>query len=607
MKLSNSFSLFATSLLLGISNWASAIDANPMPIKDKQPNGDWVALKIKGDEHFNWQEDAYGYTVIKQAGWYKYAKVDPQGQLQATEYVVGRVNPRQLTLAPGLLPSVDERATASTMYGHQKVLNDAYHLDYKATDLKGVRPHLVVLIRFADHHHKVLPSAANVDELFNGHNGKSGQKGKGVSRKIAPSGSIKQLFKQNSYGQLEINSTVAQWIDLPHPQAYYAKRSRGEDRLKQGVVSALSQLDGLVDFKQFDGNGDGHIDGITFLHSGYGAEWGGTDSEGAYYQDRIWSHQRAFSSQPWFSEEGIQVDDYSIAPVLWGTQGHEMTRVGVIAHEMGHHLGLPDLYGSIENPHDIAFDFMANAWDFQASQHCPGQLSLWSKMQLGWQTPKAIYEHGQYQLRSSNAYPEGYALGEANGKAGFYWLIENRQAKGFDCSMNQSGLLVWQVNSVKPYVDRRGITRTQQLSMVAGKADKVYSQEDNKYGEFSVILDDHIAMNHIVNNDELMSFCLNQCMSAPTGLRVKVKRMLRQGFDVELSWIDNANNETQVIIERCRVVFKNNQTSCQFKPRANVAANATRYKDQVSFGQYRYRIKAVNSNSSSSYSKPAST
>ena len=45
-----------------------------------------------------------------------------------------------------------------------------------------------------------------------------------------------------------------------------------------------------VDFCDYDLDEDNLIDGIAFFHSGYGAEWGGTDAYGAHYRDRIWSH-----------------------------------------------------------------------------------------------------------------------------------------------------------------------------------------------------------------------------------------------------------------------------------------------------------------------------
>ena len=43
--------------------------------------------------------------------------------------------------------------------------------------------------------------------------------------------------------------------------------------------------------KDIDKDGDGTIDGITFFHSGYAAEWGGIDSYGTSYEGRVWSHK----------------------------------------------------------------------------------------------------------------------------------------------------------------------------------------------------------------------------------------------------------------------------------------------------------------------------
>ena len=598
MRLSLGFSLFATSLVLGLSQSSYAINANPTPIQDKQPNGHLVELHLKGDEYFHWQEDAYGYTVVKHQGWYKYATVDQQGQLQPSEFVLGTVDPQQLKLSPGLLPAKSSQQPLANASG-------GFRDSGKKSDKKvvGQLPHLVVLVRFADHKHKDLPSPKQINVLFNQ---------RGGDKKLAPTGSVKDLFLQNSYGQLELISKVHGWIDLPYTQAYYASRDKEQgsqrgnqsDRLKEAVVEALSQLDTTVDLRHFDSNKDGHIDALTLLHSGFGAEWGGTDGDNAFYRDRIWSHQRKFSGAPWYSEENIEVDEYAMAPAIWGNKGAEIARVGVLAHEIGHQLGLPDLYGSIAEPQSVAYDFMANPWDLQASQYCPPQLSLWSKIQLGWHKPTAMAGDGQYQLRSSNRYPESYRVNGQN--SSHYWLIENRQIDGFDCAMNQGGLIVWQIDSIKEYTDARGLVRQQNVRMLSGIADKVYSGLD-EFNKQEVVIDDHIAMNNITKTDDLISFCINQCMSAPTDLKVSVKRMLRQGFNIELTWVDNADDETQIIIERCRVETKNNKKRCQFKPHANVAANVTIYRDNVSFGQYLYRVKAVNANSSSSYSKPAST
>jgi hypothetical protein len=64
--------------------------------------------------------------------------------------------------------------------------------------------------------------------------------------------------------------------------------ARRSYKLHAAIRYALDYLDDSVDFSEFDGDGDGYIDAITLLHSGYGAEWGGIDSYNGTYTDRIW-------------------------------------------------------------------------------------------------------------------------------------------------------------------------------------------------------------------------------------------------------------------------------------------------------------------------------
>ena len=72
----------------------------------------------------------------------------------------------------------------------------------------------------------------------------------------------------------------------------------------------------------------------TFF-SGYAAEWGGIDSDGADYLNRIWSHKWGFRNV-WRSSVGnIHVARYHINPSLWHRSGSTRTRIGVIAHEQG--------------------------------------------------------------------------------------------------------------------------------------------------------------------------------------------------------------------------------------------------------------------------------
>jgi M6 family metalloprotease-like protein len=194
-----------------------------------------------------------------------------------------------------------------------------------------------------------------LDTLFNGLNG-----------------SVRDIYQKNSYGQLTINSVFTGWIQLNITEAQAANGRLGMSccSLQNAIRSALdiAQAQGIA-FSGLDQNRDGRIDMISILHSGYAAEWGGDD-----YTSRIWyaivnpaaparpsvhhhglchpavgslfftpdlcrSHKWRLR-QPWVSADGVTVEVYSIGPALWSSEGTEMGHVGVIAHELGHFLGM---------------------------------------------------------------------------------------------------------------------------------------------------------------------------------------------------------------------------------------------------------------------------
>ena len=320
--------VFLISILLKPS--AFAVSANPNTFEEIQPDGTPVSLRVRGDEHFNWTEDMLGYTVIRNKGWYEYARVNPQGRLVPTGLRLGHANPAAFGLSPGMLPSAKQRAASAR----------GSPTGSGSSTLQGVAPfgnirNLVVMIRFSNHIGRALPSPGDVDVLFNAAGG---------DPVLAPTGSIRDLYLQNSYGQMELNSDVSAWITVSGSERYYANGQSGDSTLWEALREALDKLDQTLDFSQYDANNDGFIDSIAFLHSGYGAEWGGTDVDGTGSADRIWSHRWDIQNPSWVSNEGVQVSSYHISPALWGTSGSKIGRIGVIAHETGHFFGLPDLY-----------------------------------------------------------------------------------------------------------------------------------------------------------------------------------------------------------------------------------------------------------------------
>jgi M6 family metalloprotease-like protein len=333
-------------VLVGVcSSTALAIPASPHPYDALQPNGTTVTLRLRGNEHFHWEEEhSSGLTVVQDRGWYNFARRDKaSGRLVSTGLRVGVDSPHRANLTPGILPSEAVRAERRRASGAPGSETSGFGSSTPAAApaATGTLKNLVVLVRWSDHGGRTTPSVADVDVLMNH---------AGPHATLAPTGSVRDVYLESSYDALTLDSTVSSWLTVNNTEAYYADGNSGlTTRIHGALVNALDTLDAdpNFNFTDFDTDNDGKIDAIAFLHSGYGAEWGGTDCDGATNAHRIWSHKWALSTNGWSgwtSSDGVKVSESHISPALWGTCGTQIGRIGVIAHETGHFLGLPDLY-----------------------------------------------------------------------------------------------------------------------------------------------------------------------------------------------------------------------------------------------------------------------
>jgi M6 family metalloprotease-like protein len=413
-----------------------AMPASPHPFDVQQSDGQRVRLHVRGDEHFNWLEDTDGYTVVRHDKTYVYATLGAGGRLAPTAHAVGRANPRAVGLGRHVLPPKASRPVSElSALPQEAIAPDAP----KAANATGIVKNLVIMMRFADHQSRPAPSNQNISTIFNAVGG---------DPNLAPTGSVRDLYRENSYGALTLDSTVVGWVTLPRTESYYAGGASGlTTTIWDAINDALKAADPLIDFAQFDRDADGFVDAIAFIHSGYGAEWGGVDAYGADYQNRIWSHQWAIPT--WTSAEGVKVSPYHISPALWGTSGSQPGRIGVIAHETGHFLGLPDLYDTNGGGEGIgSYCLMANSWGFTGDQLNPPHLSAWSKIKLGWLVPTPITASGTYQAPQVETNPAVFKI--TNGyPPGEFLLVENRQPTGFERTMPQGGLAIWHIDETK--------------------------------------------------------------------------------------------------------------------------------------------------------------
>ncbi|MBI2890707.1 MAG: M6 family metalloprotease domain-containing protein [Nitrospirae bacterium] len=275
-----------------------------------------------------------------------------------------------------------------------------------------------------------------------------------------PSGSMRDFYKEVSYGLLNISGSISGPRSIvsstkcggsPLYSCYACGESglcTGEPNLVTLARDAVQEFDSTVDFSGFDADSDGFVDALFVLHPGLGAEESGSPSD-------LWSAMTSLPNP--VSVDGVKVRDFLVVPEksCVGPASNPCSKIGavnigVITHEFGHILQLPDLYDVDGGSDGIGiFDVMATGayGADNASPHLPTHLSAWMKVILGWATPRYLGTgdcNGQLLPVEQNA---DVIRINANGPDDTqYFLLENRQKIGFDARLPNEGLIIYHVD-----------------------------------------------------------------------------------------------------------------------------------------------------------------
>jgi M6 family metalloprotease-like protein len=262
------------------------------------------------------------------------------------------------------------------------------------------------------------------------------------------SGTLKDYYSAASYGSLDIVTvnlpSAIGWCTMPQTYAYYVNGNNGFSNYPRNAQKlaedAVLVADPIVDFTQYDNDGDGWVDTVFIIHAGPGAEFTGN-------ADDIWSHSWATRNDPLV--DGVRVNSYTAEPEYW-VNPPDMT-VGVFAHELGHVFGLPDLYDTDGSSAGIGrWSLMAGgAWNGTLG-NLPAFPDAWSRSALDFVNPvNVVADLTGVSFPAATTSQTVYRLW-TNGAAGSeYFLVENRQQSGYDAGLPASGLLIWHVDESK--------------------------------------------------------------------------------------------------------------------------------------------------------------
>ena len=333
--------------------------------------------------------------------------------------------------------------------------NQAHRTLQTIHNMGGTLKVLVVLMQFENHSDRPMIDHPDIDQLFN-------SEGKGGI--IVPTGSVKSYLRINSHSHLTIDATIIPWFQVPYTEQYCTHGNRGLDKRFQNCFAPIMDaLDAVhvdpehpFNWRNYDQDMDGYIDSLVVMHSGYGAEWGGTDPDGKDSENRIWSHTIGPQIDRWKSEASlIEVGTYCVTSAFSRHEGDDIARVGIIVHEMIHSFGIPYLsyLGESHGGGVGAYSVMSNPWGPGNDATYPGHLDPWSKIKLGWVTPIPLQHSGTYEMKPSEVglRPDIFVIDDPF-PDGEYLLIENRQPLHFDALLwgdengDAGGALVWHID-----------------------------------------------------------------------------------------------------------------------------------------------------------------
>lgn len=285
------------------------------------------------------------------------------------------------------------------------------------------------------------------------------------------------LYEEMSNGMLRVLGKVYGWTLAANPQSYYLDAcgstanaldcGTGRSRMHQLFTSGLLGLD-TTDFGQYDNDGpdgipnsgddDGVVDVVQFVQPVVGGECGGRG---------VWAHKFTlqaigglyYSNDPAASGGMIRVGPYHIVGGVGGVECTNTTQImgiGTASHELGHGLGLPDLYDVSGQTQGVGEWGLMGSANYR-SLVSPGHFEAWSKEQLGWVVVRELTAAATYALGPVVA-GDTVMLVRPRGAnpRGEYFLLENKQALGSDVPnltegsrAKGGGLVVWQVDSLK--------------------------------------------------------------------------------------------------------------------------------------------------------------
>lgn len=383
----------------------------------KMADGTEIRVELRGDEFCSYWQAADGRKFVENntTGFYEIADMKKMTAKADQMRLTARRNSKKLM-------------TRGALGGdHQPYI--------------GTKKGLIILVQFTDkqfwaEHTPALYERIANEEGFN---------------EMGFRGSVKDYFKDQSYGQFELDFDIVGPVNLSHNYAYYgAPTGDSNDNgkaLGEMVIEACEAVDGEVNFNDYDWDGDGEVDQIFILYAGHGeASWNDKNT--------IWPHEWNLRSAlgRTITLDGAKIDTYACSCEL-GIKTSDKSNeecidgIGTICHEFSHCLGLADMYDtSYSGNYGMGKWGIMDNGSYNGDGYLPANYTSYERWYAGWIQPTELTEDCQINnMKDLASSGEAYIIYNDNNKNEYY-MLENRQLNGWDAGLPNSGLLILHVD-----------------------------------------------------------------------------------------------------------------------------------------------------------------
>ena len=405
--------LLLALIISSLSVWAVPADRTARRVR--MTDGTKVLAVLHGDEHESWVSTIDGRVI----------ELSEDGETyQYSTTTTNEVRKRALKARTSQVHKIGSQATAPLpALGSPKIP--------------------IILVQFTDSIFTVGSSQEEINHYYDLYcNGtRDGKRYTGHGSY----GAVRDYFVDQSDGQFQPEFTIFGPVTLSKKEKDYVNKNTA---FATEAVQKATNLFG-VNWSDFDNKGKGQVDMVFIIFAGCGANTTGEKT------NHIWPNESSIGTIT-LSDGTTKVKFVcsgctSEKRMNYNAKGQRYTRpdgVGVMCHELGHALGLPDFYDTSYQAFGMDTWSLMDYGCYAGNGYAPCAYTAYEREFMGWRSMETLTTNGELTIAPISDGGKGYKIIN-NENSNEYYILENRQAVGWDGSLirtTKAGLQVTHVD-----------------------------------------------------------------------------------------------------------------------------------------------------------------